>query len=218
MYWKYFKYVLEHKKNVYKECMHQIKQTHDKKDKTDLFIHALIHDLSKFSPKEFKAYAWKFYGGKQASRNLLKAIGLENKCISQEDIDEGFDKAWEHHYKNNKHHPEYWDCKDIPNKYLIQMICDWKAMSRKFGGTVQEYYLKNYYKWDFDHDTRLRLEIYLDLIKEYNAPLCECNREVYMTVEELYKEEYDLNDLLKPACVKYDLDIKKLMEISTKGE
>lgn len=51
MYWNYFKYVLEHKKNVFIECW-----------KEGLYIHAFTHDLSKFSILEFKSYAKKFYG------------------------------------------------------------------------------------------------------------------------------------------------------------
>jgi hypothetical protein len=79
------------------------------------------------------------------------------------------------------------------------MVCDLKAMSRKFGGTAQEYYLQNYYKWDITRETRRRLEIALDLIKLYNAPICECNEEYWMTIEELIKsaeEFYNRNGYL----------------------
>jgi hypothetical protein len=31
----------------------------------------------------------------------------------------------------------------MPKKYIMQMIADWRAMSRKFGGDVEEYYSKN---------------------------------------------------------------------------
>lgn len=43
------------------------------------------------------------------------------------------------------------------------MVCDLKAMSRKFGGTAQEYYLDNYFKWSFHYDSRMWLEHELGL-------------------------------------------------------
>lgn len=181
IYIKYFKYVCEHKKNVFKECMKMSKQ-YKGKDKKDLIIHAFTHDLSKFNPKEFIPYARYFHGHNGV--HLQKQYNYEQlhnakSCVSNNYLKckKEFNKAWEHHYLKNKHHPEHWIGRDMPNKYIRQMICDLKAMSRKFGGTAQEYYLKNYYKWDITRDTRYRLELYLDLIKNYNAPLCECNEE-----------------------------------------
>ncbi|EQB4340390.1 DUF5662 family protein [Clostridium botulinum] len=229
IYIKYYKYVCEHKKNVFKECMEMSKQ-YKGKDKRDLIIHAFTHDLSKFNPKEFIPYAKYFYGNYPSDAVLFNVSFIENKdkIETKEDVRKDFDKAWKHHYLKNKHHPEHWIGKDIPNKYIRQMICDLKAMSRKFGGTAQEYYLKNYYKWDITRDTRYRLELYLDLIKNYNAPLCECNEEYWMTIEELIKNneihfikngevahrtvEHNVNNLLKPACDKYNLNIYKLVK------
>lgn len=54
--------------------------------------------------------------------------------------------------KRNKHHWNYWVSvtrKDeivpipMPPIYVMQMIADWRGMSRKFGGTAKEYYTKN---------------------------------------------------------------------------
>ena len=137
-YYNYLKYILEHKKNVFKTCW-----------KRKLYLHAITHDLSKFSPQEFIPYANYFY-------------------ISKEKYKNEFYKAWEHHYKNNPHHWDYWlDEKGIPqrmdSKYLNQMICDWEAMSLKFGGFAQEYYLKNYRKIKLEYNTRLLLEMMLKI-------------------------------------------------------
>ena len=219
IYIKYLKYILEHKKNVFIECMILAKQywnekyfkKNNRKVVRELIIHAFTHDLSKFSLKEFIPYAKYFYGKKKT---------LKTK--------DDFENAWEHHYTVNKHHPEYWTGKNMPIKYIRFMVCDLKAMSRKFGGTAQEYYLQNYNKWDISHETRHRLEIELDLIKEYNAPICECDAEYYMNIDELIKdsEEFlnrngyiskgtvkdNINDFLKPACEKYDLDIYTLVK------
>lgn len=116
----------------------------------------------------------------------------------------------------------------MPKKYIKQMVCDLKGMGRKFGDTAQEYYLKNYNKWNISQRTRYILEIELDLIYSYNAPICECNIEYYQTIGELIEdlEEYfnvhgkiaegtvenNINNLLKPACDKYNLNIYRLVK------
>jgi hypothetical protein len=130
-YWKYLLYVLEHKKNVGIECL-----------KDGLFIHAITHDLSKFLPSEFFPYAEFFYGSGEKS---------------------GFHKAWLLHQHRNKHHWDYWvNSKQVPTpvpkKYIKQMICDWKGMSRKFGDTPQEYYQNNKDKMILHKDTKKEIK------------------------------------------------------------
>lgn len=214
-YIKYLLYVLEHKKNVFKTCWSK-----------GLYLHSFTHDLSKFRPSEFIPYARYFYGNYPPNA-LLKDIGYKN-IKTKEKIKEDFDKAWELHYKRNKHHPEHWVSKDIPRKYIKQMVCDLEAMSLKFGGTAQEYYLKNYNKWNITHETRLRLERELDLINKYNGAVSECSPEVYMTIEELIENMEDhyntygsiadetpencLNNFLKYACNKYSINIYRLVK------
>ena len=172
IYNEYFKYIMEHKKNVFKVCW-----------KRGLYVHAFTHDLSKFSPVEFFPYAEWFYGeyGANIDTTLLLIPSLKDK---HERCKRQFDKAWEHHQKHNKHHWDYWcydwnkyydnmfalsDCKleepaDMPLKYIIQMICDWKAMSLKFGGTAQEFYMNNYDKIKLSLTSRVELEYNLGLI------------------------------------------------------
>lgn len=155
-YWKYFKYVIEHKKNVFIECW-----------KEGLYLHAFTHDLSKFSPKEFKAYAIKFYGEKDCKRCNYNQIGLGSGKWAKECVDYSYEKfniAWEYHYKHNKHHWNYWIGREMPEKYIKQMICDWKAMGRKFGDTAQEFYMKNHDKINLNHSSRVLLEFNLGLI------------------------------------------------------
>jgi hypothetical protein len=130
MYWKYFKYICEHKWNVFIECL-KISQP----------LHGITHDLSKFLLSEFIPYARFFY-----SKNRSK----EYKTSDEDDPN--FQKGWCYHQKRNKHHWNYWVSvtrKDeivpipMPSKYVMQMIADWRGMSRKFGGEASEYYLKN---------------------------------------------------------------------------
>ena len=130
MYWKYFKYIVEHKWNVGIECL-----------KMGMPIHAITHDLSKFRPSEFIPYA-KFFKAKNRSKEYK---------ISDEN-DPNFQKGWCLHQKRNKHHWNYWVSitrKDeiipipMPRRYVRQMIADWRGMSRKFGGLAEDYFRKN---------------------------------------------------------------------------
>jgi len=137
-YWRYFQYVLEHKKNVFIEAM-----------KRGCIIHAFTHDLSKFLPCEFFAYATKFFGGDYAYKYF--------------EVEDAFEAAWHHHYHTNKHHWNYWLTDksvplEIPGRYIKQMVIDWAAMSRKFGDTPLEFYAKNKNKIILHRDTKGKLE------------------------------------------------------------
>ena len=67
------------------------------------------HDESKFSEEEFEPYAQKWFGDKKKTRE--------------------YELAWEHHWTNNEHHPEYWLGEDMPYIYILEMICDWGSFS-----------------------------------------------------------------------------------------
>lgn len=130
MYWKYFLYVLEHKKNVFIESI-----------KLGLYIHSITHDLSKFLPSEFIPYAKFFY-----------ETNRQNNYNTSDEKNENFQKGWVHHQKRNKHHWNYWvsvtrkneiEPVPMPKKYVLQMIADWNGMSRKFGGNTKEYFENN---------------------------------------------------------------------------
>ena len=83
--------------------------------------------MSKFSPQEFIPYALKFYSNKKSA-----------------DIELRWKKAWLHHQNHNKHHWEYWivnkatkEALPMPSKYIIEMICDWRSFSRKWGRKIK---------------------------------------------------------------------------------
>lgn len=133
-YWNYFKYIIEHKKNVFMFCWEE-----------KMYVHAFLHDMSKFSPTEFISYSKNFYG------------------TPTEKLDSKFDYAWLHHQRKNKHHWEYWvdgngKALRIPYKYLKQMLCDWKAMGKKFNDTPLSYYNKNKKGFNLERGTRILLE------------------------------------------------------------
>jgi hypothetical protein len=136
------KYILEHKENVKKVFKYIFAEN-------DLFLNkhniriaieemrdgVVInnHDTSKFSEIEFEPY-----------RRHFHSVDEQEKELSKDD----FEKAWEHHYKTNPHHFEHWidengECKEMDIISVIEMICDWGAMSIKFGGTISGWYEEN---------------------------------------------------------------------------
>ncbi|MCY9697340.1 DUF5662 family protein [Paenibacillus alginolyticus] len=117
-YWRYFLYIMNHKLNVLIECW-----------KEGLYFQGVIHDFSKFSPAEFFPYAKKFYSGKP--------------LVLDEELNWKY--AWLRHKRKNKHHWEYWvinpntnEALPMPKKYVIEMVCDWRSFSRKWGKKVKE--------------------------------------------------------------------------------
>lgn len=125
---EYKEYVIAHKERVtqfaswLKENCPEIFEGVDLEVFDDLIKE---HDESKFSEEEFEPYAQKWFGN------------------GQETIE--YELAWEHHYMNNEHHPEYWLGEDMPYIYILEMICDWGSFSiakRDFKELSDFYYNK----------------------------------------------------------------------------
>ena len=109
---EYKEYVIEHKERVTKFADWLKKNCPDVFEGVDpdTFMELIDeHDESKFSEEEFEPYAQKWYGDKKETGE--------------------YELAWEHHYMNNEHHPEYWDGEDMPYIYILEMICDWGSFS-----------------------------------------------------------------------------------------
>jgi hypothetical protein len=88
-----------------------------------LFKRAICHDLSKFSNREaiiFASMTPRLKGstyGSDEYKSFLEKLG----------------PALEHHYSNNTHHPEHYngDIKSMSLIDLIEMLCDWRASSKR---------------------------------------------------------------------------------------
>jgi hypothetical protein len=100
----------------------------------ELRIRAGMHDRSKFLPEERTIYervvpeiqqATQQYGyGSPEYKNAVAKLGT----------------ALEHHYQNNRHHPEHFP-DGINNMTLIdllEMLCDWIAACEQRGGDIQK--------------------------------------------------------------------------------
>ena len=138
---EYKKYVDEHINNVRKiwEEMRNNKYILDYfKEQSDSNLDWVLstvdnliyaHDTSKYGIVEWEAYRKNFYPVDEEEKESNRAL---------------FEKAWEHHYMNNLHHWDYWHATNsedkMPLEFVIEMCCDWAAMSMKFGGNAYNWY------------------------------------------------------------------------------
>ena len=148
---KYDEYIKEHKDNVkqayqwLRNYLPEIFEDGYLKMECDLLIEE--HDKSKYSSEEYDPYDAYFYGSR-----------------SYQVVDE-FKHAWLHHIHKNPHHWQHWVLindnpeegeivLDMPDEYIIEMICDWWSFSWKSGD------LTEIFKWYEEHSPYMKLSEY----------------------------------------------------------
>ena len=95
------------------------------------------HDASKYFDEEFDGYRAHFH-----PTNLEKSMNDEY----QKWVKEEFDKCWKHHYENNCHHVQFWvnfdtgEITDMTLPAIVEMLCDWIAMSMHFKSSTRDWY------------------------------------------------------------------------------
>lgn len=162
---KYLKYLIKHKFYVTRECF-----------KMGIYWRGLLHDLSKFTPKEWIAYRNYFYGKYINYDQFPSFAKLEFDCwsISKEGVSEAFDYAWLSHQHKNPHHWQHWILREdsgeiktmnMPFKYIQEMVCDWIGAGLAITGKREAnvWYEKNKEKIQIHPMTRLVVE---DLLRE----------------------------------------------------
>ena len=98
--------------------------------KSGIFFQGLMHDMSKYSPTEFKQ-GMKYYTGTKSPNEGERA-------------EYGYSLAWMHHKGRNRHHFEYWTDYNpqtklvspvkMPARFLAEMFCDRVAASKIYQG------------------------------------------------------------------------------------
>ena len=93
---------------------------------------------------------------------------LKNSTYGSEEY-KGFLKemsvALEHHYKNNRHHPEYHEngIMDMNLVDIIEMLCDWKAATlRHDDGDILESIEINQHRFGYSDDLK---QIFMNTVK-----------------------------------------------------
>ena len=144
--WQHFKTITKHRWLVLKGCF-----------RVGLYAQGLTHDLSKYSPTEFRMGA-KYYQGTRSPN-------------AAEREDKGYSEAWMHHKGRNRHHYEYWtdmnlttrtyEAVPMPRKYLVEMVMDRRAACMTYQGKD--------YRDDsglMHEDTRRQLQYILTMLAE----------------------------------------------------
>lgn len=136
----YTQYVVDHCANVEKAYQWLV----DHKIVKNSFVHRIKnHDISKWSEEEYKAYDKYFYGKEKTP-----------------EVKEAFNFAWLHHIHHNPHHWQHWvlindddgtKALEMPEEYVVEMICDWWAFSHKAGK------LTEIFDWYKDHRSNMVL-------------------------------------------------------------
>lgn len=117
--WQHFKTITHHRWLVMKGCF-----------RVGLYAQGLTHDLSKYSPTEFRVGA-QYYQGNRSPNGAERA-------------EKGYSTAWMHHKGRNRHHYEYWtdlnpetgryESVPMPRRYLVEMVMDRRAACMTYQG------------------------------------------------------------------------------------
>jgi hypothetical protein len=141
-YINYFIYVIKHKYFVFLAGL---------KFKISIW-QLLCHDIDKFKPNNFIAYAKNFFNEDGTKRNIRDKTGAYDP--NSQPLN--FKKAWLNHQRN-KHHWQAWisigdngnlDVIPMPIKYIKEMIADWEGAGRAISGVRNptDWYVANYSK------------------------------------------------------------------------
>lgn len=120
---KHFRTITKHRRLVRKGCF-----------AVGLYRQGLTHDLSKYSPTEFRSGIKYFQGNRSPNSKERELFG--------------YSLAWMHHKGRNKHHFEYWTDLDLktrryapvpmPRKYLVEMVMDRIAACKTYHGKAYQ--------------------------------------------------------------------------------
>ena len=155
--WQHFKTITHHKWLVFVGCF-----------RVGLYWQGITHDLSKYSPTEFRAGATYYQGNRSPNTAEREA--------------KGYSEAWMHHKGRNRHHYEYWtdisratgnyESVEMPRKYLVEMVMDRRAACMVYqGDKYQDGSALAYFERGIERDrmhpnTRQQLRYILTMLRD----------------------------------------------------
>lgn len=207
---QYDKYLIEHRENVYKGYLWILANIGEEElddilpeiKYTDMMVQMKLHDSSKGTLDEYDAYDRYFYGNGGHDAEVKKEFNL----------------AWLKHIHRNPHHWQYWvlihdnpdegkqiEPLDMPDNYILEMICDWWAFSWKkrdeesedSGSESDQEALNEIFDWYDEHkdgillsdETRRKVERLLEVISKKLDEIEEAEE-----VDSGDEEERDIDD------------------------
>jgi hypothetical protein len=130
----------------------------------NLMERARVHDTSKLSEPEASVFA-EF------------TPKLKNSTYGSDEYKQflaAMKPALDHHYKNNRHHPEHWPngIQDMSLVDLIEMFCDWKAATERHAdGSLLKSIEMNKKRFGYgDELERIFLRTAIELFAPHNEP------------------------------------------------
>lgn len=165
---KYDEYIESHKTNVYKAFLWLKDNLYNELFGGDETLRSQIeyncqyaHDASKRDQFEYDAYDEYFYGSNRSYEVVQK-----------------FNRAWLEHIHKNPHHWQYWILindnpdegeiiLDMPDIYIIEMICDWWSFSFNKGNLYEifDWYDQRKKYMKLSEYTRMKVDNILSMIK-----------------------------------------------------
>jgi len=155
--WNHFKTITKHKLLVMQGCF-----------KVGLYWQGITHDLSKYTPTEFRNGAKYFQGTRSPN--------------AAEREDKGYSEAWMHHKGRNRHHYEYWQDVNLksgvyepvpmPRRYLVEMVMDRRAACMIYKGkdytpdAAYRYFIRSHEREWMHPQTRQELEFLLTMLRD----------------------------------------------------
>src|SRR5579884_881616 len=131
----------------------------------------IIHDWSKFDPREWRPYATFFYAPKPVGHVAHMGSHYQAQVIRQVEAQRqaDFDRAWLRHQHRNPHHWQHWvlrfddgrtEALPMPNRLVKEMVADWMGAGRAITGKwdTASWYRKSSEKMLLHPATRVRVE------------------------------------------------------------
>lgn len=156
--WRHFCTITRHRWLVRQGCF-----------RIGLYWRGLVHDLSKYSPTEFRVGAKYFQGDRSPN--------------AAERDEKGYSEAWIHHKGRNRHHYEYWTDMNMvskvyepipmPRKYLCEMVMDRRAACIVYEGdkytdrSALAYFERSREKELMHPQTRRELQYLLEMLRDH---------------------------------------------------
>lgn len=156
--WVYLKYIIRHKWFVFLAS----------RQMGCSLWRGIVHDWSKFLPREWFHYVHSFYNPDGSKRNVRDVSGAYDPTkVSRE-----FDYAWKSHQRMNAHHWQHWVLindedgtypLEIPERFVREMVADWIGAGRAISGRTdpRPWYEANAGKMILHQDTRGAVEAIL---------------------------------------------------------
>lgn len=150
--------VIKHKQYVLQACwkMSRYLFSTGKEDLgLELLKRATIHDNSKLEDEELEA---------------LSKISEDKSSLkdANEKLTDFKKKAIELHWKNNRHHPEFFsDVKNMSELDILEMVCDWYARSIQYNTNLIEFCeTRQENRFHFPKDIYKKIHKYCEIISK----------------------------------------------------